>query len=101
MFDADCLSSNSDVVSQTEGTGIRSREGNSSPVELLYDSPVPVSTHDPSGQKHGIQMNNVSGCGITLCDQKTETLMFEGVCIEAVTCCCQVAWERQQLCIRI
>ena len=36
MFDADCLSSNFDCVSQTEGTGIRSRGKDSLPVELLW-----------------------------------------------------------------
>gem|GEM_PF-6926324 len=69
LFDADCLSSNFDGVSQTEGTGIRSRGkfvARRTPLGNVNDSFLSVSTHDTSGPKHGIQMNSVSDFGVTL-----------------------------------
>lgn len=65
LFDADCLNSNFDFVSQIEGTGIRSRGGfvaRRTPLGNVNDSLLPVSTHDPSGPNRRIQMNSVSDC---------------------------------------
>lgn len=69
LLDAYCLSSNFDSVSQTEGTGIRSRGGfvaSRTPAGNVNDSLLSVSTYDPSGLKPGIQMNSVSGFGVML-----------------------------------
>ena len=66
--DAHCCFSITDNMSETDGTGIRSRGilvALRTPLGNVNDSLLPASTSDPSGRRLRIQMNSVSSFYIT------------------------------------